>query len=316
MEALLIMLKNVIVFVLLAVPGVVLVKTKLLKSEQSGALSAVLLYVGMPFLILNSTLNVSFDGELLQVVLISAAIGVGYTFLWVFLSKYTTAMEKNGKTQGIMRFCSTFSNNGFLGIPLAAAVFPDRPLVLTCLIVVNIITNAVMYTVGVFFISGDKSSVSLKKAFINPVLLAFVAGLLLNLLGVKEYAPEISTYAGYLGGLVTPLSMLILGMKMGDTSVLPMVTSWKTYYVSAYKLLIVPAIIVGVTFAIRGAFGFGDDLVLGTFVSFAMPTAAGATTFSDRFGGDVDNAVSFTLGTTLFSVVTIPLSYWLLVALL
>ena len=86
MSALINMLINVIVFVLLAVPGVVLVKAKILKSEQSGILSKVLLYIGMPFLILKSTMTVPFDSEFLKLVLISAAIGVGYTFLCIWLS--------------------------------------------------------------------------------------------------------------------------------------------------------------------------------------------------------------------------------------
>ena len=101
MDAFIIMLKNVIVFVLLAVPGVVLVKTKLLKTEQSAVLSKVLLYVGMPFLILNSTLGVSFDKELLKLVFVSAAIGIGYTFLCIFLSKPTACMEKDKKTPSL-----------------------------------------------------------------------------------------------------------------------------------------------------------------------------------------------------------------------
>ncbi len=316
MDAFIIMLKNVIVFVLLAVPGVILVKTKLLKAEQSAVLSKVLLYVGMPFLILNSTLNVSFDKDLLKLVLISAAIGLGYTLLCVWLSKPAALMEKNAKTQGMMRFCMVFTNNGFLGIPLAAAVFPNRPWVMTSLIINNIITNAIMYTVGTFLITGDKANVRVKKAIFNPVLIAFLIGLLFNVLGVKGYVPEISTYAGYLGGLVTPLSMLILGMKLGGVNVVKIFVSWKTYYVSAVKLLVVPAVIIAAAFLLRGAFVFGDDLILGAFVAYALPTAALATTFADSFGGDEKNAVSFTLGTTVLSIATIPLSYWLLLLIL
>lgn len=80
MDALWIMLRNTIVFVALALPGFILVKTKMLKQEQSGALSKLLMYVGMPFLILTSTINnVKFDGELLAVIGIVAAIGVTYT---------------------------------------------------------------------------------------------------------------------------------------------------------------------------------------------------------------------------------------------
>ncbi|MBQ8295270.1 MAG: hypothetical protein IJX87_02415 [Clostridia bacterium] len=68
MSAFITMLKNVSVFVLLAVPGWLLVKTKFLKAEQSDALSKILQYVGLPFLVLNSLLGVSFDKELLQVI--------------------------------------------------------------------------------------------------------------------------------------------------------------------------------------------------------------------------------------------------------
>ena len=46
MEALLSMFKNVVLFVALAVPGYLLVKTKMLNSAHSGVLSKLLMYVG------------------------------------------------------------------------------------------------------------------------------------------------------------------------------------------------------------------------------------------------------------------------------
>ena len=49
MDALFTMLKNVILFVALAVPGYLLVKGKLLNAAHSGVLSKLLMYVGMPF---------------------------------------------------------------------------------------------------------------------------------------------------------------------------------------------------------------------------------------------------------------------------
>ena len=58
------------------------------------------------------------------------------------------------------------------------------------------------------------------------------------------------------------------------------------------------------------------DMVLGVLIAFAMPTAGLASTFSDNFGGDTENAVAFTLGTTVLSIVTIPLLYWAISLLL
>jgi predicted permease len=311
-DALIIMLKNVIVFVALAIPGYLLIKTKLLKKEQSGALSMLLMYVGMPFLIFSSTINnITINTELLATIGIVLGIGVVYTFAMFFVSKPLTKMEREQKTQGMMRFSSVFSNNGFLGIPLAMAVFGAGSMALMVVIILNIVTNVLMYTLGIYLISGDRKAISLKKAFLNPVLIAFVIGIIANLLNVKGYVPEVATYSTHFSNLVTPISMTILGMKMGGVKFLELFKSWKTYYVSALKLVVFPMIIVAIVFVLNQVTAIiTPDMVLGVLIAFAMPTAGLASTFSDNFGGDTENAVAFTLGTTVLSIVTIPLLYW------
>lgn len=317
-DALIIMLKNVIVFVALAIPGYLLIKTKLLKKEQSGALSMLLMYVGMPFLIFSSTINnITINTELLATIGIVLGIGVVYTFAMFFVSKPLTKMEREQKTQGMMRFSSVFSNNGFLGIPLAMAVFGAGSMALMVVIILNIVTNVLMYTLGIYLISGDRKAISLKKAFLNPVLIAFVIGIIANLLNVKGYVPEVATYSTHFSNLVTPISMTILGMKMGGVKFLELFKSWKTYYVSALKLVVFPMIIVAIVFVLNQVTAIiTPDMVLGVLIAFAMPTAGLASTFSDNFGGDTENAVAFTLGTTVLSIVTIPLLYWVICLLL
>ncbi len=315
MDALLIMLKNVIVFVLLALPGYILVKSKQLKSAQAGALSKVLMYVGMPFLILSSTLKLSFNPELIKTLLIVAVIGILFIMMTFFLSIPLTSGEKDKKTRGMMRFCSVFSNNGFLGLPLAIAVFGADAKAVTVVIILNIITNILMYTLGIYLVSGDKQAMNLKKAFLSPVLIAFIVGIALNLLKVTKYVPEITTYSNHFSGIVTPISMTILGMKMGGVQFTKLFTNWKTYYVSLLKLIVFPVAIVGILLGVRAIFSnsFVDEgLIMGVFMAFAVPTAGLASTFSDQFDGDTEGAVAFTLGTTILSVLTIPVIYWLL----
>ena len=76
METLFIMLKNVIIFVLLAVPGYLLVRGKLLGGKESGTLSKLLTNVGMPFLILSSTLKLEFSGEFTKTIVVAGVITV------------------------------------------------------------------------------------------------------------------------------------------------------------------------------------------------------------------------------------------------
>lgn len=315
MDALIVMLKNVIVFVLLALPGYLLVKTKELKPEQSGALSKLLMYIGMPFLILTSTVDkITFNRELLATIGLVALIGVVFTFVMFFLSAPLTRAEREEKTRGMMRFSAVFANNGFLGIPLAIAVFGADSKALTVLIILNIISNILMFTLGVYLISGDKRTISIKKALLNPVLLAFLAGVVLNLCNVKKYLPEVVSYSTHFSNIVTPISMIILGMKMGGVKFLSLFKSWRTYYVSALRLVVFPAIIVASLFAAKklGAPLVDTDVILGMFIAFATPTAGLASTFSDRYDGDTENAVAFTLGTTILSILTIPVLYWLI----
>ncbi len=313
MDALFIMFKNVLVFVALALPGFILVKSKILSQEQSGGLSKLLMYVGMPFLILTSVINnVTFDKTLLTTILIVSAIGVAYTIIAFFISKPLTASEKQEKTRGMMRFSMAFSNNGFLGIPLAMAVFGANSQVLMVVIIINIITNVLMYTLGIYVISCDKSTINFIKALLNPVLISFIIGVILNLINIKELVPEVVTFSSYFSNIVTPLSMTILGMKMGGVKFIKLFTSLKTYYVVIIKLILLPAVIVAVLFGLQAILSSGvitTEIIIGVFVAFAMPTAGLSSTFADSYNGDTKNAVAFTLTTTILSIITLPLLY-------
>ncbi len=310
-----IMLRNVLIFVALAIPGYILVKGKILKPEQSGVLSKILMYLAMPFLIFSGVVNnLTFNKESLLMMGVVALIGIAYTFVIFFASKPLVKMEGNEKTAGMMRFCSVFANNGFLGIPLAIAVFGRESTVFTVLILLNIINNVLMYTLGAYLTTGDKKNISFKKAFLNPVLIAFVLGCAFNLLKVSDYVPEVITFSDYFSSVVTPISMTIMGIKLGAVSLSSLFKSGKLYYVSFLKLIVFPAVITAALIALKSvAIDLPmDSIILGVFVAFAMPTAGLAATFADEFGGDSDNAVVFTLGTTVLSVLTIPTLYWLI----
>ena len=315
MDAFLIMVRNVILFAALALPGYVLVKGNILKQEHSAPLSKILMYVGMPFLVISGTVNnLTINKDFLLRMLVVALIGIGYTFAVFFSTRPLSAMEKEAKARGMMRFAMTFSNNGFLGIPLAIAVFGKASEIFTVLIILNIITNVMMYALGSYLVAADGRSAGIRKALFTPVLIAFVIGLVLNITNVKSYIPEIVTYSDHFCGIVTPVSMTILGMKLAAVKLSSLFTSKKNYYVAAVKLVACPVIIVALLFLVRAFAGgvINSDVILGFFVAFAMPTAGLASTFADTYGGDTDSAVAFTLSTTMLSILSIPLFYGIL----
>ncbi|MBO7344453.1 MAG: AEC family transporter [Clostridia bacterium] len=312
MDALWIMLKNVLIFVALALPGFILIKAKLLKTSESAVLSKLLTFVGMPFLILSSTLGINFDQSFAITAIITAVSCIVLTVAVFLITLPLTAKESDEKKRGMMRFSMTFSNNGFLGIPLAMAVFGATSPVVSIVIIFNIFNNMLIYTLGIYLISGDKNTINLKKAFLNPVLIAFVIGLIVNLVGVKNYVPEISTFSDHLKNLVTPISMIILGIKLADVPFKSLFTSPSGYYVSAIKLIALTVVAVAMGIAVKYLFALSNDIVYAFFIAFAMPTAGLSTTFADQFKGDTKNSVIYTLGSTIFSIITIPILYYLL----
>ncbi|MBR1968159.1 MAG: AEC family transporter [Clostridia bacterium] len=332
MDALLPMLINVLIFVALALPGYILVKTKIIKSSDSASLSKLLTYVALPFMIFVGAQNINLSGDFLALAGITTVAGIAITVGCFFLSKplaMKRLFNKNSnneteseetvnteKSRGVMRFAMAFSNNGFLGIPLAVAVFSGNAQIQAIVIILNIITNLFLYTLGIYLISGDKNMISIKKALLNPVLIAFVLGIIFNAFGIAKAVPEVTKYATHLNNLVTPISMIILGIKLADIPLKSLFTSPLAYYVSAIKLVLVPLLAVLIAVALKALFNLSNDIIMGFFIGFAMPTAGLASTFADNYNGDTKNAVIYTLSSTILSVITIPLLYLLLTAIL
>lgn len=311
MDAFLTMLSSVALFIALALPGYLFVKCKFLKSEQSGVLSTLLTYLGLPFLILSSTLDIELNAEFAKNALLCCLVSVLFIFAVFFLSKPLTAGLAEKDKRGMERFCITFANNGFLGIPLARAVFGEG-LALTYLIVINILDSVARYTAGVYLISDDKKMISPKKVLLSPALLAFALGIVLNLTNACAFMPQIRTYSESLSNMVTPLCMTILGMKLGGVKLLDLFKRKRTYYVAAIKLVAVPVFASLVFWGACTLFHMGTEPVFAALIAFGTPTAALSSAFADQFGGDMEGAVTNTLATTVLCVVTLPVLYMLL----
>ncbi len=322
METFLPMLKNVILFVLLAIPGFIFVKTKVMSSESSVVVSKLLVYLGSPFFVVASMLNVDFGGETAVGAILSILIYCISIVLFYFLSIIFSIIRNKDQIlrkqkSNMMRFCEIFSNCGFMGLPLALAVFPDNSSLMAFLIICNICGNIFMYTMGASLTSDVNCKINFKKILLNPVLIAFVISIPLNIFKVKNYIPEIETYSVWFNNIVTPLAMTVLGMKMGSVKFLEILKNSKVYIVGFAKLIVFP--MLGVVIAILVSLLLPAqkfNLVMCAFICFATPTAAMASTMADQYGGDKEGTALYTLGTTLLSVITIPLLYMLVLCLI
>ena len=110
--------------------------------------------------------------------------------------------------------------------------------------------------------------------------------------------------------------MLILGIKMATIRLRDLFAKARMYYVSLIRLIIFPVLGIILLKVVNVMLPITDGMLIGFFIAFACPTSGLATTFADQYDGDIENSVIYTLGSTLLSVISIPLLYGGLVTML
>lgn len=304
------LLSSVLLFALLIIPGFLLGKSKLIERGALGSMTNILMYVAMPFLVFGKLVETDLRAVSYVDILLCAvfpAVSVAAIFgisLLVFRAK------EGANRWRAARFCSIFSNCGFLGIPLAEVLFPDQPEVAVYVSLYNVISTFLLLTFGVYILSGDRRDISLRRALLSPIAASIVLGVIASLTGVAELFPKITTYAGILADLTTPLSMLVLGVQLSELKLSALVKTPTLYLTAALKLVASPLVTVAVLFLLNlCGLSLSTPLMAGIYISTAVSSAASSSAMAKKYGVDGEYAAVLTLGTTILCAVTLPLLY-------
>ena len=210
-------------------------------------------------------------------------------------------------------FCAVFPNCGFLGIPLAAAMWPDKPEIVLYISVFNVVSTFLLLTLGVYILSGDKRNIKIGKTLISPIFFAIVLGVAASLLKVAACVPAIQTYSLTLAQLTTPLAMITLGYELSKMNLLKMWANAGVYITSFVKLIVSPTIAITVLALMKYAFmiDISSSVACAMLVATAVSTAASAPSMAKKYGADSEYAATLTLANTLICVITLPLLYML-----
>lgn len=233
----------------------------------------------------------------------------------------------------------TFSNSVFIGLPVCRALFGEDAVAPT--LTYYIANTTLFWTIGYsmmrmdggkekekknfrgivpYLFSKDKQNPSHAEAknalsFLGKViplpLLFLLASVLLILLGV--HLPNfILSSVSYLGGTVTPVSLVYTGYVLMNM-IKKRNFSWKRGYAAVCfgKLLLVPAVVIGLSLIVRAIpdmKGIYTDIMLKTFlIEAAMPVMTQTTIVEGSCGGDAEYVAGATALTTALSLVFIPL---------
>lgn len=294
--------------------GVVLVKTKMLKKEDSVALSKISVFLLSPCVIVSS-FSMKVDGKAGQSLLLCFFYAILANFLFLFLG---TLLRKPLHLSPVEEMSMEYTNCGNFVLPIVASVLGEEYLLYVSAYIT--VYNLLVWTHGIHLFQGKaeqtKEERSKENAFLkilfNPNILAILFGVFLFFTKISLPAP-ISLAISDLGKMIGPISMLITGIILGSMSFKKILSYRRIYMVTAFRLLFFPFIYLLLISVLSRIDGFLDNhvLFLVTFLSAMAPAAANVSQFAILYGKEEEYASCINIFTTLCTIISVPILVYL-----
>lgn len=304
MESFVVAITNVLKTLLYIVPGFLLCKFRKASASHLSTMSAVLVYVCSPCMIIGSFLQIRFTPQGFA----NMAMFFGVTFVLqtaFMLLLYLLFRKKYEEAK--FRVCtigSVMGNVGFFGLPVVNAMMPDNPEVMCYSAVYVLSMNILVFTVGVYCLTRDKKFMSVRSALLNPSTLAFAVALPLYFCNAGEYFPEpLFDCVSLLGTMTTPLCMLILGIRLATVNFGRLFTRPFVYLTCAFKLLVFPLFCYLAVYFIP----FEQSFKASVLILSAVPCASVILNLAEMHHAEEELAANSVLLSTLMCFATIPL---------
>lgn len=300
--------EKVLTLFLIVFAGIYAKKIKVLDDASTKKLSAFLLNVTQPLLIITS-FQIDFDAEKLKsggsIFILSAAVHVFLAASGFLLYKPV----KNIEQRKVFELSTIFCNCAFLGYPVLKVVFGDE-LGIFYGAFYSMFFNIFIWTYGIVLLSrnktkdGEKIKLPISKIFINSGMIASVAGIIIFAFRIKLPAVLYDS-SKLVGDMTFPLAMVIIGSLIADIKLKDMLLSLKSiknYYYLTIKLIVMPVFIGAVCYMLK----LPPLLIYMGALMAGMPSAANVAIFAETYESDAKSGAINVGLSTLFSIVTVP----------
>lgn len=213
----------------------------------------------------------------------------------------------------VLRLAITFSNAGFMGIPLEYAILGDAGVFFGITYVVTF--NLFFWSWGLREMGGSptnhpapsakhqKPGTSWRVMVLNPGTVGLAVGFALFL--TRTTLPKvIAQPVEMMASLNTPLAMLVIGYYLAGARLGRVVRTPSAYAAAFMRLVAYPLAFLAAIYPFRAS--LERDMMLALVIAASAPVAAMVTMFAAKFSRDVDLSVGLVSATTLLSIVTMP----------
>ncbi len=295
MQLVIIILRQILTMALYMLTGFLLYKTQKISDQGSKSIANILVWLVIPFTIINS-FRVDYSGEQLIRFLVSFVVGLLAIIISMIVSRIIFGSDP------INCFGASFSNAGFIGIPLIQESLGDSAVFLIVGMIVGL--NILQWTYGIGLLVGNSQKLDLKHMFLNPIVIGSLIGFVIFLCGRGDNLP--SVIGNFISGVATlnaPLAMLVLGVYLGKTSIKSLFITKKLYFVSMVRLLLIPVI----TIAVLNLLPIDNTLKMAILIAASAPAGANVAVYSQVYDNDYPYACMVVAHSSIFSIITLPL---------
>ena len=299
------------VFLLLAVPGFIFTKKKILTSRQVEGISSVLVNFLWPAMVVDAMAQARADAELVRQAGQSALWGLiiivlGALCAWIWLKVGKIGSEPGG----ILLFAAAFANTGLIGMPLIRLLLGEKMLFLASM--VELVNDVLIFSVGILLIQTGcgKPRRAALRGLLSPGLAGVAIGFLLfaTRWELPAFAGEALSMAA---DATAPMVLFLVGAQLGEGDLKALVRDGRAWLLTALRLVVVPAAVLALWLIFAGELTAVGQTIL---LLAAMPAGSCCAMFTRQYGGDWGLATRCVMLSTLCAVVTVPL--WLLVTIL
>lgn len=307
-------IEQMIVICLLILIGMVLYRKGQLKDLTVQQISALIINVTNPALLLSSAFSAADrvpTGKVLQGILLFTCC-YGAAYLIGALIPFLLHAER--RDHYAYQMMTVYGNVGFIGIPLALAVLGNDSLIYVSMN--NLVYNVFFYTSGIMVLSkraeqeksGGKASEShvslpdFMKKIVNIGTVSAVLTIAVYLLNPK-IPGVVSDTLRYAGNATTFLSMLVLGASVAAMPLRSIFTDLRIYLFTALRMVVMPVVLILVLRPL-----ISDRMLMEvTALLLAVPAGNLPMIVSREFGLKDELFSKGIIVTTLLSPVTITL---------
>lgn len=286
---------------LLLVLGFVLFKCHIFDEYTNKKISALIVNVASPMLIISSIAGVEGSNKSIVFLMIGAGIlmYIGFIILGKIINRIFPFPKKDWPVYECM---VVFANTGFMGYPVLLDVFGQEAVFYASLI--HMAFNIFVYTYAIMCLTkGDDSEFKLNfKQLLTPGIILIFVGIFIYLFDIQLPSVLMDTINS-VGSLTAPLSMMMIGSSLAVYPIKDSFTDWRSYVFAFVRLMIVPF----VTMIMCRLLHIDPYYANITIITNAMPVGSMVLMLATQYNANVKIVTRNIVVSTLLSVITIPI---------